>query len=151
MNEWLKRNRSLLHYFISEGETMKFAKVTFFVAALYGIIALSPLYFAEKFLGRLFPPAITHPEFFYGFLGVVIVFHLVFLVISKDPARYRPLMLLGAAEKFVFGVPTVLLYVQGRVPLPIVIAAAVDLAFGVLFLIAYRKTSEAASAAWQTA
>ena len=125
---------------------MKFARVTFFIAALYGILALTPMYFAERLIGRIFPPAITHPEFFYGFLGVVIVFHLVFLVISKDPARYRPLMVLGTAEKFVFGIPTVLLYVQGRVVLPILIAALVDIGFGLLFIIAYRKTSAEAPA-----
>lgn len=126
---------------------MKLARIGFIIAGLYGIVALTPQYFAEGFIGRRFPPPITHPEYFYGFIGVVIVFHLLFLMIAKDPLRYRPLMLLAMTEKFVFGVPTVLLYVQQRVALPIAIAALVDIAFGVLFLIAYRATSNVQSPA----
>jgi hypothetical protein len=125
---------------------MKFARLTFLAAAIYGIVALLPQYFTERLIGRFFPPSITHPEYYYGFIGVVIVFHLVFLVISKDPARYRPLMVLAAAEKFVFGVPCVLLYLQGRVALFVLVAAVVDLAFGVLFVVAYRRTSAAPAA-----
>ena len=132
---------------------MKLARIGFLVAGIYGILALTPQYFGEDFIGRRFPPPITHPEYFYGFIGVVIVFHLMFLMISKDPMRYRPLMLIAAAEKFVFGVPTVLLYVQNRVTAPILIAALVDIAFGVLFLVAYWRTSNVQSpaATWQPA
>ena len=120
---------------------MKFARVLFTVAGIYGIVALFPQYFAEKLIGRRFPPAITHPEYFYGFIGVVLVWHVLLLAIAGEPLRYRPLMLLAFAEKFVFGVPTVLLYVQGRVALPILVAALVDLAFGVLFVVAYKITA----------
>jgi hypothetical protein len=133
-------------------ESMKFARTTFLIAGLYGVIALTPQYFGEAFVGRHFPPPITHPEYYYGFIGVVVVWHLMFLLISRDPARYRPLMLLGAAEKFVFGIPTVLLYVQGRVALPILVAAVVDLAFGALFLVAHRLCGAVpSSATWQAA
>jgi hypothetical protein len=131
----------------------KFARVLFIVAGLYGIVALLPQYFAEKLIGRLFPPAITHPEYFYGFIGVVVVWHVLFLVIAREPLHYRPLMLLAFAEKFVFGLPTVLLYVQGRVGPAILGAALVDLAFGVLFVIAWRVTGPASAreTAWQPA
>lgn len=132
---------------------MKFAKVAFLIGGWYGIIALVPQYFAEDFVGRHFPPPVTHPEYYYGFIGVVVVWHLLLLLISKDPARYRPAMLLATTEKFVFGLPTVLLYLQGRVVLPILIAALVDIVFGVLFLEAHRRTSKAQSAqsVWQAA
>lgn len=49
---------------------MKFAKRVFSVAGLYGVIVIVPMYFAEGRIGRDHPPAITHPEFYYGFLGV---------------------------------------------------------------------------------
>ncbi|HUP62409.1 MAG TPA: hypothetical protein VNA69_18535 [Thermoanaerobaculia bacterium] len=130
---------------------MKFARITFLIAGLYGIIALLPQYFAERLIGRHFPPPITHPEYFYGFIGVVVVWHLLFLMISNDPARYRPLMLLATAEKFVFGLPTVMLYLQGRVALAILVAALVDLAFGVVFVVAYRATNRLRTASWRTA
>ncbi|HEX8171507.1 MAG TPA: hypothetical protein VF824_13290 [Thermoanaerobaculia bacterium] len=120
---------------------MKFAKIAFLVGGWYGIIALVPQYFGEKFVGTHFPPAVTHPEYYYGFIGVVVIWHLLFLLIAKDPLRYRPAMLLATTEKFVFGVPTVALYLQGRVVLPIVIAAVVDILFGLIFLEAYRRTT----------
>ena len=49
---------------------MKFAKRVFLVAGVYGVIVIVPMYFAEGRIGRDHPPAITHPEFYYGFLGV---------------------------------------------------------------------------------
>jgi hypothetical protein len=130
---------------------MKFARVLFVIAGLYGIVALTPQYFLEDLIGRKFPPAVTHPEYFYGFIGVVVVWHLLFVVIAKDPLRYRQLMLLGVAEKFVFGLPTVLLYVQGRVAPSILVAALIDLAFGVLFVVAYKVTAPVVSrgTVWQ--
>jgi hypothetical protein len=91
---------------------------------------------------RHFPPAVTHPEYYYGCLGVVVIRHLLFLLIAKDPLRYRSRpCFLATAEKFVFGVPTVVFYLQGRVVLPIVIAAVVDILFGFVFLEAYRRTA----------
>ncbi|HYC93698.1 MAG TPA: hypothetical protein VEO54_31120 [Thermoanaerobaculia bacterium] len=73
---------------------MKFARVLFSVAGIYGIVALFPQYFAEK---------------------------------------------------FVFGLPTVLLYLQGRVAAAILVAALVDLALGLLFLAAYKITASVPS------
>ena len=48
---------------------MKFAKIIFLVAGIYGVLVLAPIYFMESTIGRQTPPAITHPEYFYGFLG----------------------------------------------------------------------------------
>ena len=45
---------------------MKFAKIVFLVAGIYGLIVLLPLYFLEERTGRDFPPPITHPEYYYG-------------------------------------------------------------------------------------
>jgi hypothetical protein len=53
---------------------MKFAKYTFCAAGIYGLIALLPQYFLEAKNGIDFPPAITHPEYYYGFVGVGLAF-----------------------------------------------------------------------------
>jgi len=58
---------------------MKFAKVVFLVAGIYGLIVLLPLYFMEAQTGRDYPPPITHPEYYYGFIGVAVAWQLVFL------------------------------------------------------------------------
>ena len=46
---------------------MKFARVVFLIAGLYGLVVLTPGYFFEQAIGRETPPPITHPEFFMVF------------------------------------------------------------------------------------
>lgn len=60
---------------------MKFARIVFLVAGIYGLIVLLPLYFLEAQTGRDYPPPITHPEYYYGFVGVGVAWLLAFLVI----------------------------------------------------------------------
>ncbi len=119
---------------------MKFAKRVFLVAGIYGLVALLPQYFLEQKIGRDFPPAITHPEHFYGFIGIAIAWQLAFLVIARDPARYRLVMLPGIIEKTSFGIAVIALYLQHRVAGSIVFPALLDLVLGGLFVVAYWRT-----------
>lgn len=80
----------------------------------------------EGRIGRDHPPAITHPEYFYGFVGVGIVWQIAFLVISRDPVRYRPLMLVAVLEKASFFLTTVTLYVLGRLNLEMLGAGVLE-------------------------
>ena len=123
---------------------MKFARIVFLVAGIYGLIVVAPQYFLETRIGRDTPPPITHPEFFYGFVGVTVAWQILFLVLSRDPVRYRAMMLVGIVEKIGFPIAVAVLYAQNRVPPTVVVAASIDLVLGVLFLIAYLKTSEPA-------
>ena len=122
---------------------MKFAKRVYLVAGVYGLLALLPQYFLEAKIGRDTPPPITHPEFFYGFVGVAVAWQIAFLIISTDPARYRPLMLATIVEKATFGIATVILFALGRVDPLMTAAAVVDLVLGTLFAISYAKTLKA--------
>ena len=122
---------------------MTFARRVFFWAAIYGFVVLFPQYFLLERNGRDFPPAITHPEYYYGFVGLALVWQAVFLLISRDPVRYRPLMPLAVLEKAVFGIPAVVLYLQHELPLAMLGAGLIDLTLGTLFLAAYLKTAEA--------
>ena len=120
---------------------MKFSKYTFYAAGIYGLLVLLPQFFLEAKTSADYPPAITHAEFFYGFICVAVAFQVVFLIIGSDPVRYRPLMLVSALlEKFPFAVVVAALYAFRSVPLPIVGGAVMDVILGVLFLIAYFKT-----------
>ena len=119
---------------------MKFAKIVFLVAGVYGLIVMLPLYFMEAQTGRDYPPPITHPEYYYGFIGLAVVWQIVFLIISRDPVRYRPLMIVAILEKACFAIPAVILLLQHRIPRLIFGFAMVDAFLGVLFLIAYLKT-----------
>jgi hypothetical protein len=120
---------------------MKFAKYTFYAAGIYGLIALLPQYFLEAKTSADYPPAITHPEYYYGFLGVTIAFQVVFLLIAGNPVRYRPLMLLAALlEKFPFTIAVYALYAMGRVHSLMVVFGTIDLILGLLFIVSFLKT-----------
>jgi len=126
---------------------MNFAKRVYLIAGVYGLLALLPQYFLEAKTGRDFPPVITHPEYYYGFVGVAAAWQVVFLVISTDPLRYRPLMLASVLEKASFGVATVALYALGRVNAMMFGAALIDLLLGTLFALSYVRTAPARVAA----
>ena len=74
---------------------MKFAKIVFWVAGIWGVLILTPLYFIFDMIGRKDPPPITHPAFYYGFVGAALawadrVFH----------HRHGPCTLSGADDSF---------------------------------------------------
>jgi hypothetical protein len=116
---------------------MKFAKIVFRVAAIWGVLIITPLYFMFALIGRNDPPPITHPGFFYGFVGVALSWQIAFFFIASDPVRYRPLMIPSMFEKFSFGGAVVILVLQARMHSSDLLFAATDLLLGVLFVIAY--------------
>jgi hypothetical protein len=92
------------------------------------------------------PPPITHPEYFYGFVGVTLAWQLVFLLIAANPAGLRRVMLPSIAEKAAFGLAAVALFVEQRTSVLILGFGCVDLVLGVLFVAAYRLTRSRALA-----
>jgi hypothetical protein len=95
----------------------------------------------EGRMGVRAPPAITHAEYFYGFIGIAVAWQLAFLVIARDPARYRALMPVTIVEKLAFGVPAIVLFQQGRLDAQMLGAGLLDLTLGVLFLTAWLRTT----------
>ena len=126
---------------------MKFARWVFLLAAIYGVLALAPMYFQEAMLARTQPPAITHPEFYYGFIGVALAWQVLFLQLAHDPLRHRPLMLPAMLEKAGFGLAMLALYAQHRLPALMLLAGCVDLLFVALFLLAWWRTRHGGPAA----
>lgn len=120
---------------------MKFAKITFYVAFAWGILILTPLYFMFDTIGRQDPPPITHPGFYYGFVSVGLAFQFVFLVIGRDPVRFRPMMLPSVLEKCGYAISFAALYFQHRLHASDLAFAGVDALFGVLFILAFLKTA----------
>jgi len=119
---------------------MKFAKIVFYAAGIYGLVNLLPQYFLEEKIGRDFPPAIEHPEFFYGFLGVAIAWQVLFLVIGGDPPRFRPAMIPSVIEKFSFAIATIVLFARGRLAGTVLAFGLIDLVLGALFVTAFIAT-----------
>lgn len=120
---------------------MRFARIVFLIAGIYGVVVLTPLYFMENTIGNRTPPAITHPEYFYGFIGVGLGWQVLFLILSSDPVRYRPMMIPSILEKVSYGAALLALYSLHRIPTAVLGIGSMDWVFAVLFAAAYLKTS----------
>jgi len=120
---------------------MRFARIVFRAAGLWGLLILTPMFFLIDRIGIDAPPPITHPEFYYGFLCVALAWQFAFLVIGSDPARYRPLMPVAMFEKFSFAIAAFVLSAQGDLSGGgVLFGAAADLVLGVLFIAAFIRT-----------
>jgi len=124
---------------------MRFAKIVFWVAGIWGFLVLTPLYFMFDLISRNDPPPITHPGFFYGFVGLGLAWQVAFIVIATDPVRFRPLMIPCILEKVSWSAAVIILVLQGRMHKSDLVFVGADLLLGLLFLIAYFKTSPRAS------
>ena len=119
---------------------MKFAKRVFIGAGIWGLLVVPPLFFLYDTVGRLNPPAITHPEYYYGFAAITTTWQIAFLVIASDPVRYRPLFPVAILEKLGWVITVSVLYAQGRVAANALPLGAADMLLGTLFAIAFAKT-----------
>jgi hypothetical protein len=119
---------------------MKFAKIVFWIAAIWGVLILTPLYFMFDLIGQKDPPPITHPAFYYGFISVGLAFQIAFFVIARDPVRLRPMMIPSVIEKFGYGGSLLVLYLQNRLHPQDLALGGIDVLFGVLFLAAFFQT-----------
>jgi hypothetical protein len=122
-----------------------FARRVFLIAGIYGLIVMLPQYFLEGKIGRDYPPPITHVEYFYGFVGVTIAWQLVFLVMSRDPVRYRPIMIPAMVEKATWAVASVALFALGRLSTEMLAAGLIDALLGTLFFVSYVRTRAGAA------
>ena|SRR5579863_1417384 len=120
---------------------MKFAKIIFWIATIWGVLILTPLYFMFDTIGRQDPPAITHPGFYYGFVSVALAWQFVFFAIARDPVRFRPMMIPSVLEKFSYCASLTVLYLQHRLHASDLVFAGTDLLLGILFLVAFFKTA----------
>ncbi len=121
---------------------MRFARIVFTVAGIWGVVVLTPLYFLIDISGRRYPAPTDYPHFFYGFLSVAMVWQIAFLVIGSNPTRFRPVMILGMLEKFGYVVTLLVLYGLGRVSALDAMAAVPDGLLGLLFIAAFAKTAD---------
>ena len=119
---------------------MKFAKITFWSAGAWGVLVVMPMYFIYGKVGTYSPPSPTHPEFYYGFVGVTLAGPFVFFVIATDPVRFRPMIIPSLFEKVGYVAALVVLHVQNRITDLQLSAAAPDTFLCLLFVTALFKT-----------
>jgi hypothetical protein len=120
-----------------------FARRVFGLAAVYGFVSLVPMYFIERRLMVQLPPPLTHPEFYYGFVGVALAWQVLFVLIAREPARLRPAMLPAVLEKLSWGIGVLVLVSLGRIGTFFVPAAVIDLVLAALFVAAWRRVGDA--------
>lgn len=118
---------------------MMFAKRTFTLAGIYGLAVMTPMLFLEPAMIAAGKP-LSHPESYYGFIGITLTFQLIFLMVGRDPTRFRPLMPICMLEKLSFGAVIWPLFLMGRTPGVVTVFATIDLILGALFVVAWRRT-----------
>jgi uncharacterized PurR-regulated membrane protein YhhQ (DUF165 family) len=119
---------------------MRFARIVFIGAGVWGMVVLMPFYWLIDVTGRRYGPPTEYPQFFYGFLSVAMAWQIAFLVIGSNPARFRPFMILSMLEKFGYVMTLAVLYGQTRISATDAQAAVPDLLLGILFIVAFAKT-----------
>jgi hypothetical protein len=120
---------------------LKFAKWVYRIAGIYGLVVLAPLLFLERAVSQTSPPAITHPEYYYGFAIIGVAWQVAFLVMSNDPGRFRTLMPVTWLEKS-WGLIAVVLYLENRISSQVLALGLIDLLLGALFIGAYVTTTQ---------
>jgi len=89
----------------------------------------------------MYPPPITHPDLYYGFIGVTLAWQIAFLMIATDPVRYRTIMFAAILEKVLYVGSIVVLYLYGQLQPGQAAAISVpDGTLGLLFVAAFFKT-----------
>jgi hypothetical protein len=119
---------------------LKFAKIIFWIAGIWGVLVITPLFFMFNLIGRQDPPPITHPGFYYGFVTAALAWQIAFFVIARDPIRLRPLIVPAIIEKFGYGIVVLVLVSQNRMRSSDLMLGCVDLLLGALFVSAFVKT-----------
>jgi hypothetical protein len=119
---------------------MKFARNVFLIAGIWGFAIVTPLYFTFDLVGRSYPPALTHADVYYGFVGVTLVWQLAFLIVASDPSRYRPLMIAAILEKLVYVTTLTTLYLRGQIQGGQAAVALPDFVLALLFVAAFLRT-----------
>lgn len=114
-----------------------FARKVFLAACAWGAVTLLPLPFLRSEIERSGP--LAHAEYFYGFIGVCLVFQVIFFMISRRPAYYRALIPCCALEKAAFAGPAVVLVAAGQAATSLLFFAGGDTLLLLLFLLAHRS------------
>jgi len=116
---------------------MKFARVVFIAAGIWGIVVLTPLYFLVDVTGRQYAPPIVYPQFYYGFVSVALAWQFAFLLIGTNPARFRPLMIVAILEKLGWVATVSALWIGSRISSLDASSGVPDALLGILFIAAF--------------
>jgi hypothetical protein len=115
---------------------MRLAKWIFLLAGVLGLLFTVPLLFAENSMGA------RQAEFYYGFVCLDICWQIMYLFLSSNPIRYRPMMIPAFLAKSSGTIALTWLYLLARVSTQWIVIGALDGIFAVSFAIAYWSTRD---------
>ena len=118
--------------------TSKWPAIIFKGAGIYGIIVMILLLVAPTQV--LNEPTVIHPEYYFGFVMVGLVWQIAFLVVGSDPVRFRPIMPVCMCEKFFYITLLTFLIMTHRTPERMWPAVVLDGLVGCAFIYAWRIT-----------
>src|SRR5436853_531014 len=104
-------------------------------------VLVNPLVYASEGLRATMIPQFPHLPLLAVFVGVALVWQVVFIIVATDPVRYRPLMIPSILEKVSWSTAVIVLVMQQRMHQSDLVFAGTDLLLGVLFVITWFKTS----------
>lgn len=115
---------------------MKFAKLVFLIGGILGLLSTVPLFFNESVIA----PELKHPEFYYGFIGINLMWQVLYIYISTNPLRFRPIMVVSFFVK-ILGVISVFWLIRiGRTDIWWYRIIFFDFLFAILFLLSFGLT-----------
>jgi hypothetical protein len=117
--------------------TITFARRLFLGAGIYGMVVLVPMFFLEHLIGAYEPPSIRHAEVYYGFVCTALAWQIVYLMMSRDPIRLRPMLIPAIVGKAGFAISVFALFSQERLAARNLLLPSIDLVLAVLFAWAY--------------
>jgi hypothetical protein len=86
---------------------------------------------------------ITHPQFYFGFLGVTLAWQVAFFLIAGNPDRFRPMIIPALIEKLTYVGAITALFIQRQMSPSESLVAVPDLILAILFAISFVKTRPA--------
>lgn len=110
---------------------MRFARWSFGIAAVYGLVATLGLYFRE--------PLNPATLWLYVFAGAAAATQLLYVALAMDPARYWRLIPIGIASKLSFAIPVLLLCAHGAIGGSLCLAGFADLALAAIFAVNWLR------------
>ncbi len=122
-------------------DPFRFARRFCYFAGWYGIFLLVPLLFMETKFGSKYPPPVSHPEFYYGFIAIALSWHVAFLILSRNPLAHRTFLIPAGLEKLTFAFSCIALFIFGKAPSYVMLFGGIDLVFASGFFYAYWRLS----------
>ena len=118
---------------------MKFARWVFLAAGIFGLVLLIPLVYSVLFdRESILLGGASAGLFFYTSVFQYVCWQILYLVLAKDPLRYRPIMIPAFLAIAVTPFYPIWLYMYGLRPwIPIIV---INLIFALLFVLAFWLT-----------